>query len=215
MKKAYTTRDVEKLESHAIDRLGIPVFTLMDHAGKAVAQAAQPLAGKNGPVVVLSGSGHNGGDGVAAARWLRGWGYTVTVLWLKNPSEWKGSAALHAAIAQRAGVTFKPFDSIPPSRRVATLQRAHVIIDALLGTGFEGRLRLPLFDAISCIKASRRPVVSIDVPSGLDATTGLVSEIAVRAHTTVTMSCLKKGFLRKSAKSYLGRLQIADLGIPL
>lgn len=215
MKKAYTTRDVQKLEARAIDRLGIPVFTLMDHAGKAVAEAARSLTGRNTSIIVLCGSGHNGGDGVAAARWLKGWGYSVTVLWLKNPSEWKGSAALHAAIAKRSGVRFTSFESIRPTLRVTTLRRAQVIIDALLGTGFEGRLRLPAFDAISCMNASRKPIVSVDVPSGLNATTGQVPEIAVRARVTVTMSCLKTGFISRSAKPYLGRLQIADLGIPL
>lgn len=207
---------MRRLDKRATGRYGIPAFLLMDHAGRAVAQAARSLLrSRRGRVSILTGGGNNGGDGVVAARYLQGWGYSAEVLWLKNPADWKGSLALHYAIAKRMGVRFHSFHRIPGPRRLRALRRADVLIDALLGTGAEGSLRVPIFDAIVTMNATRRPIVSVDLPSGLDADTGLAPDGAVKARVTVTMAAPKVGFRKASARPYLGKLLIADIGLPV
>nr|AEQ20593.1 YjeF-related protein [uncultured bacterium CSLF42] len=214
--KALTTAQARKLDERAIERYGIPNFLLMDHAGRSVAEAARRfLRGGKRRVTVLAGGGHNGGDGVSAARYLQGWGYSAEVLWLKNPEEWKGSLGLHYSIARRVGVDFHSFLHVPAKQRLHRLHRADVLIDALLGTGAQGLLRLPVFDAIATLNAARKPVVSVDLPSGLDADTGNPSEIAVKATVTVTLAIPKIGLLKPAAHPYVGRLQVADIGIPM
>lgn len=214
--KAVTIKEMQKLDQIAVDRYGIPVLLLMDNAGRCVAEAVRELkSSRKEKIIVISGGGNNGGDGIAAARYLKGWGYRVDVLWLKNPAEFTGSPALHVAIARRLGVRFKSFLAIPAKRRLHELRRAGVIVDALLGTGARGPLRVPFFDAIATINACRRPVVAVDLPSGLDADSGRPAELAVKARITVTLAAPKIGLLKPSAKRYVGRLVVADIGLPL
>lgn len=214
--KAVTAAQMRRIDARAVTRYGIPVHVLMDNAGRCVAEAVRDLCPRRaGRVVALCGGGHNGGDGVAAARYLRGWGYSVKVLWLKNPVEWKGSAALHYAIARRMGVSFQSFVEIPPAHRVRALRQAAIVIDALLGTGATGPIRLPLFDAIATINAARKPVVAVDLPSGLNADTGRPMETAVKANVTVTLAAPKIGLLKPAARPYVGNLIVADIGLPI
>jgi hydroxyethylthiazole kinase-like uncharacterized protein yjeF len=206
---------MRRLERIAVRRYGIPVFLLMEHAGRAVAGAVRTLMrGKRGRVIVLCGGGNNGGDGVAAARTLRAWGYRTDVFWIHNPAEWKGSSALHYAMARRQGVAFHSFSKIPAARRLRVLQRANVLVDALLGTGIKSPLRVPMFDAIATLNAARKPVVAVDLPSGLDAETGRPQETAVKARVTVTMAAPKKGLLKPAARPFVGKLVVADIGLP-
>jgi len=212
---AVSVSQMRRADELAIKRYGIPALLLMDNAGRCVAEAVRKLkASRKEKIVVLTGGGNNGGDGIAAARYLKGWGYPVDVLWLKNPAEWTGSPALHVAIARRLGVRFKSFSAIAAARRIHELRRAGVIVDALLGTGARGPLRVPFFDAIATINAARRPVVAVDLPSGLDADSGLPLEVAVKARITVTLAAPKMGLLKGSAKPYVGRLVVADIGLP-
>ena len=206
---------MRRVDQIAVHRYGIPVLLLMDNAGRCVAEAVRTLkADRKEKIIVLTGGGTNGGEGIAAARYLKGWGYPVDVLWLKNPAGWTGSPALHYAIARRLGVRFRPFLGIPAARRIHELHRAGVIVDALLGTGAQGPLRVPCFDAIATINASHRPVVAVDLPSGLNADSGRPLEIAVKAKITVTLAAPKRGLLKRSAKPYVGRLVVGDIGLP-
>jgi NAD(P)H-hydrate epimerase len=213
--KTVTSAQMRRIDQQMVERYGIPVFLLMDNAGRCVAEATRALLGKrSNKVLVLAGSGNNGGDGIVAARYLKGWGYKTEVLWLKNPTEWKGSAALHYAIARRMGVGFRSFLHISPAQRLPTLRRADVLIDALLGTGTHGALSVPFFDAIATVNAARKPVVAVDLPSGLDANKGRAPEIAIKATVTVTFAAAKKGLLKPSAKPYVGKMILGDIGIP-
>ncbi len=212
---ALTTTQMRRLERRAIEYYRIPAFLLMDHAGRAVADAArQILHRRQGLILVMVGGGNNGGDGVAAARYLQGWGFEVSACWLTNPRDWKGSLARHFALARRVGVRFRSFSQIPAKRRVPELRKAAVIIDSLLGIGTVGPLRVEMIEAITNINAATRPVVSVDLPSGMDPDSGKVAETAVKAKVTVTMTAPKKGLLAREARAYVGRLRVADIGIP-
>jgi ADP-dependent NAD(P)H-hydrate dehydratase / NAD(P)H-hydrate epimerase len=209
-----TAAAIRRFDAQTIHTYGIPAHVLMDHAGKAVAEAVRRLAGnpRAGPIWAVCGGGHNGGDGVVAARWLKGWGYDARVFWLQDPAGWKGGLALHRSIALKMRVPFRAF---VPSSSAKALKRSRVLIDALLGTGTTGELR-PLYrEAIEAINASRRPVVAVDIPSGLHADTGEPLGTAVRASVTVTIGALKSGLVQPSARSYVGRLEVADIGIPV
>jgi len=206
---SVSAAQMRRLDERAIHHFGIPAFVLMDHAGKAVAaEALRLLKRKPGRVIAMCGGGNNGGDGIVAARWLKGWGVNAEVRWLKNPSEYKGSVALHAAIARRCSVRFKAFHTGNPIRP------GTIIIDALLGTGTTGELRDPYRQAIAWINHARQRVVAVDVPSGLDADTGKPLGIAVRANVTVTMAVMKKGLILPRARPFVGQLVVADIGIP-
>jgi NAD(P)H-hydrate epimerase len=216
---------MRRIDQLAVKRYGLPVFLLMENAGHAVAEEVRrswPRAlgsdikkGRRSlkpgalSVVVLCGSGHNGGDGVVAARYLRNWGYRVQVLYLKNPRSWKGDVAQHYQIAKRCGVRFAPF-----RHSLNTLRSSDLLIDALLGTGTSGEIRRPYRDAIMAMNSSHRPIVAVDIPSGLDADTGKPLGLAVKAQITVTMACAKKGLLKPGARPYVGKLVIADIGVP-
>jgi NAD(P)H-hydrate epimerase len=214
--KPLTSAQMKRIDRMVTKRLKIPGFLLMDNAGRCVAEAArQLLKSRDGrKVSVLCGGGNNGGDGMAAARYMKGWGYGINVFWLKNPTKADADVVRHYQLAKRCGVPFFPFHRISARKRVKTLREANVLIDAILGTGTRGHLRVPVFDAIASMNAARRPIVSVDLPSGLDPDTGRVGDIAVRARVTVTMAASKKGFLLRSARHYIGKVHIADIGIP-
>jgi ADP-dependent NAD(P)H-hydrate dehydratase / NAD(P)H-hydrate epimerase len=205
---AVTAAQMRALEAKAIHECGIPAFVLMDHAGKAVAEATRYLLkGRRGKVIAVCGGGNNGGDGIVAARWLKGWRIPAEVHWLADPRQFKGSAALHCSIARKFGVPFTAFNSRRPAG-------AAIFVDALLGTGFSGPVRGLYKEAIDFLNYTEQPVVSVDIPSGLDADSGRPSDVAVRADVTVTMAFPKRGLLTTEGRPYRGRLVVADIGIP-
>jgi len=213
---SMTSAQMRRVDQWTIQRLKIPVLLLMDNAGRCVAEAAHHLLKKSGGrnVIVVCGGGNNGGDGIAAARYLKGWDFGVNVFWLKNPAHLDGDAAQHYQIAKRCGVSFFPFRRVAPRRRVPVLREADLLIDAILGTGTEGHLRVPAYDAIAAMNAARRPIVAVDLPSGLDPDTGRVPDIAIKARVTVTLAAPKIGLMLKRSKPYVGTLHVADIGVP-
>ncbi len=213
--KPITTAHMQRADRLASKRYGIPVLLLMENAGRAVAQAAvRRLRKRRGPVLVLCGGGHNGGDGLAAARTLHNLGYRVDVWLLKNPADWTGVLAQHHFMAKRAGVRLRHFEKIPAKRQLSALKRAALVVDALLGTGTKGGLRGPYAEAIALINRARRPVLAVDVPSGLDADSGKPLGPCVRAAETITMAAPKTGLVKPRARPYVGRLTVAEIGIP-
>jgi hydroxyethylthiazole kinase-like uncharacterized protein yjeF len=213
---ALTSAQMGRVDQMLTRVLKIPVLLLMDNAGRCVAEAARQLLMRRGGkrVCVLCGGGNNGGDGIAAARYLKGWGYGVNVYWLKNPAKNDPAIVQHFQMAKRCGVPFFPFSRIPARERVRKMREADLLIDAILGTGAQGHLRIPAFDAIASMNAAKRPIVAVDVPSGLDSDTGHISDIAIRARVTVTMAAPKKGFHLRSSRPYTGTIVVADIGVP-
>ncbi len=194
------------IDRWAIDEQGVPSLDLMERAGTGVVRAVERLA-PDGPVAVVCGKGNNGGDGLVAARLLREAARSVTVLCVAPPEEFSGDAAVNLARL--------PGD--PPLELTAgegALGEAAAIVDALLGTGFEGVPRGVVAEAIQAIGAARRPVVSVDVPSGVDASTGAVAGAAVRATVTVTFHAAKPALWIRPGKAYAGALDVIDIGIP-
>jgi hydroxyethylthiazole kinase-like uncharacterized protein yjeF len=189
-------------DAWAIDERGIPGLELMERAGQGLADAVTGMA-PGGPVAVVCGKGNNGGDGYVAARLLRAGGLDVRVLAVAPIDELRGDAR---ASAERVdGV--EPFE---PAR----LDGCAVAVDALLGTGFSGVPHGAVADAIHALNAAALPIVAADVPSGVDAATGVVEGEAVHAAVTATFAAAKPGLWIDPGKSRAGEVRVVDIGIP-
>jgi ADP-dependent NAD(P)H-hydrate dehydratase / NAD(P)H-hydrate epimerase len=186
----------------AIEERGIPGLELMERAGQGLADVVASVA-PDGPIAIACGKGNNGGDGYVAARILREAGRVVRVLAVAPVSELSGDAR---ASAERVdGV--EPFD-------VARLADCSVAVDALLGTGFSGTPHGAVAEAIETLVASRLPIVAADVPSGIDAASGVVEGAAIRARATATFAAAKPGLWINPGKSHAGAVHVIDIGIP-
>ncbi|HXA54159.1 MAG TPA: NAD(P)H-hydrate dehydratase [Solirubrobacteraceae bacterium] len=193
------------IDRWAIEERGVPSRELMERAGVGVARAAEELA-PDGPVTVLCGKGNNGGDGLVAARLLRDAGRAVSVLAAGDPAQLKGDA--------RENLLRLPGDPPAPFQPGEPLAGAAVVIDALLGTGFAGEPRGSVAAAIDAANATGAPILSVDVPSGVDASTGVVAARAVHATITVTFHAAKPGLWIRPGKAHAGEVRTLDIGIP-
>jgi len=210
---------MRSLDRWAIEERGVPGLDLMERAGAGVARAVERLAGGT-PVAVVCGKGNNGGDGLVAARLLREAGGRATVVCVAPPDEFAGDARVNLerlpgpAPVQLNGASWERGE---PQRMTAdsnALAGARAVVDALLGTGFEGEPRGAVAEAIDAINDLGARVVSVDVPSGVDASTGVVAGRAVRATLTVTFHAAKPGLWIHPGKAYAGEIETIDIGIP-
>jgi ADP-dependent NAD(P)H-hydrate dehydratase / NAD(P)H-hydrate epimerase len=194
------------LDEWAINECGIPGIDLMERAGSGLFVLVLERSPK-GRVVVVCGKGNNGGDGLVAARLLRESGRDVDVRLLGDPAELKGDARVN--LERLPGAAPEPF--VPEA-----LTNASGIVDAILGTGFSGAPREPAAGAIEAISraAERATVIACDVPSGVDASTGEVATIAVKAHSTVTFHAAKPGLWISPGKDHAGAVRVIGIGIP-
>ena len=208
MQAILNVEDVRKVEQ-ALTLEGVSLAELMRRAGHAAAQEVVNL-GDVGRVVVLCGTGNNGGDGWVAAELLKRAGAEVTVVCPSDPTTLKGSLALMVArSATSAGV---PFVVAPSTDALAELVgSADAVLDAILGTGFHGEPRTPYDLWIGVVNEVGRRVVSVDVPSGLSAQTGEAPGGAVMADVTVSMISLKPGLLSDAGRDLCGSLVVAPL----
>jgi hydroxyethylthiazole kinase-like uncharacterized protein yjeF len=190
------------------DRLTIAAGTrgieLMERAGAAVARAAAEWAGGGRRIAVLCGPGNNGGDGFVVARLLREQGFEVRLLFLGEKNQLQGDAAEAAARWQGRSEGFDP----------AALVDCDLLVDALFGAGLARDLTGEAKRAVEAINAVRVPVIAVDLPSGIDGTTGQVRGVAVRATASVTFCRLKLGHLLMPGRAYAGKVTVADIGIP-
>jgi ADP-dependent NAD(P)H-hydrate dehydratase / NAD(P)H-hydrate epimerase len=217
---AQTLRAIDRW---AIDERGVAGLDLMERAGAGVARACERLAA-DGPVTIVCGKGNNGGDGLVVARLLRESGRRVTVVCVAPPDEFTGDARvnlerLHGEPPlQLSGATWpasaQDAGESPGGELEDVFSGRVVIVDALLGTGFDGEPRGGVAEAIEQLNGAGAPVVSVDVPSGVDASTGVVRSTAVRATVTVTFHAGKPGLWIRPGKAYAGEVQTLDIGIP-
>lgn len=200
---------VRALESRAIAASGGDGSRLMRRAASAALRTLRERWWSSRGFVVLCGGGNNGGDGWEMARLGRAAGLDAQVVWTTSPDALRGEAARAAAEALSAGVPAQAFGTATPER----LARAEVIVDALLGIGLTGAVRAPLLAAIEAVAAAGRPVLALDVPSGLCADTGRVLGAAVRAEATISFIALKPGALLGAGPDHVGALSLDTLGI--
>lgn len=209
----YAADGVRALDRCAIDDFGTPGFELMQRAARSAFRQLARHWPEARRVLVLCGAGNNGGDGYLVAASAQRQGLPVRCLAVADPAKLKGDAESAYKAAQDTGVSIERYDGSAASLLTEALAEADMVVDAMLGTGITGALRSPFDKVIAALNESGRPVLSVDVPSGLDATTGWIETEAVNATVTVTFIGLKAGLLTGRGPDVAGDVVFDDLGV--
>lgn len=212
---SLSAKEIQALDQLAINVYKIPSIILMENSGRAVSDVVSVLLkGKKRPsVVIVCGTGNNGGDGLVAARHLLNTNCRLKVFLVGRLNDVKNDPAVHLKILRNLNVPIlEIFENSKDWQK--DFKQADLMVDAIFGVGLNREISNPQRYVIESINKSKRKVLSVDVPSGLDATTGECFGVCVKAHTTVTFTFPKKGFFVNLGPSYVGRLAVAEIGIP-
>ncbi len=211
---SLTADQMREVDELAIGEYGLKLEQMMELAGFNLALLARQMLGgslEGKGIAILAGKGNNGGGGLVSARDLSNWGVTATIL---IPSR----TGLNQAVSGRLetlevmGLEILAYDEGLHTGQV--LSEVDLIVDSLIGYSLMGAPRPPISDMILLANESGIPILSLDLPSGLDATTGKAHEPCVVAEKTLTLALPKKGLLVEEARKYVGELFLADIGIP-
>lgn len=204
---AITTAQMAQVDRLMVEEYGILLIQMMENAGRNLAELARRKLGGtvNRRVTVLCGAGNNGGGGLVAARHLLNWGADVQVKIAADFRSVKDVPARQWKILQAMGIK----DSGMPD-----LSKVDLILDALIGYGLVGDPHGLVATWIERINAAGRPVLSLDTPSGLDATTGNPGNPCVHATATLTLALPKTGLIAPQARSFVGELYLGDISVP-
>ena len=207
-----TGEQMRAADRHAIEKLEIPSLELMEAAGKGIAHALLPI---ERPVVVLCGKGNNGGDGLVIARHLAGACVDVSAIVTAVPLELSPDARANYDRAAEDNVDLLCVDDEAQwAERLETIPEGTLLVDALLGTGIKGAVRGLVARVIEDITERGFDVVSVDLPSGLDADTGVVAGPAVSARVTYTLCRPKPALIFEPAAAHAGQWRVIPIGIP-
>jgi len=214
---------VRELDRLTVERYGIPSIVLMENAARSCAEAARAMLPTTSPVLasppasvlVVCGTGNNGGDGLAIARHLHNDGREVRIVLTGEPMT--ADARTNLVVVERMGLPLvRGAGGAVLDRELD--RRPALVIDALLGTGLTRPVEEPLRSLIEGVNAARAAggprVLAIDLPSGLDVDTGHPLGVAIRADRTVTLAALKPGLLTPHAAAHVGMLTVGDIGVP-
>jgi NAD(P)H-hydrate epimerase len=235
MIKVATAREMQEIDRSTIEKYGIAGTVLMERAGLSVVKRINALFFADPPsippllsgdteglkrlkplpekLIVLCGSGNNGGDGFVIARILHNQGKEVEVFLSGPAKKLKGDARINYDAAKKFGVKISPITKFI-ARYPLQVARHCLFVDALLGTGLSKEVKKPLSDVINKINKLDAPVVSVDIPSGISSDTGQVMGCAVRAQFTVTFGLPKRGHFLYPGAEHTGQLYIEDIGFP-
>jgi len=203
---AVTADQMRQVDRIAVEEFGLGILQMMENAGRSLAQNALDMLGQaSGEVTILAGSGGNGGGGLCCARHLRNRGLTVWVVLDREPDTLTGAAQNQLRILQAAGL-----QPIPPPQAEEAIRRSKLVVDALIGYGLRGAARDKTAELIALCNQHAAHVLSLDVPSGLNATTGEAPGPAVHPTRTLTLALPKTGLANVP-----GELYLADIGIPV
>ncbi|MCH2179256.1 MAG: NAD(P)H-hydrate epimerase [Mariniblastus sp.] len=215
---SLTRRQSRLVDRLAIENYGIPSMVLMENAGRGCCVELR-REGCRGPVVVLCGSGNNGGDGLVIARHLAVCDIKVSVLLMGARSRFRGEAAVNLEIADRLGLPVVSAEQLTGRFEMeASISRVdgtptEWVVDAVLGTGGQGP---PRGLAAKVIRVSNQTGVrrmAVDMPSGMDCDTGQLSDPTFQADMTCTMVAAKRGFSNPDASDWLGDVRVIDIGV--
>jgi NAD(P)H-hydrate epimerase len=213
---AITSVSVEQMRE--VDRLmteevGISLPQMMENAGRCLATHARGMLGgdtRGRRIVVLAGRGGNGGGGLAAARRLATWGGAVTVVLARSREDMRGVPRQQLAILEWMGIAVHVW-----ADQISDLfSSADLVIDALIGYSLRGAPAGPVAALIRAANASVRPMLALDLPSGLDGDSGDASDPTIRATETLTLALPKRGLLAPAARPWVGKLHLADISVP-
>jgi NAD(P)H-hydrate epimerase len=215
--KILTAEEMAALDRHAIRDLKIPSLTLMENAGYAVAKEAASIC-KGNNIVIVCGKGNNGGDGFVAARHLAlEFNKEVKVILIGWKNEVKRDPKIN--IEKLLGQGMDACTEAPNYqvfiKAKSQLESADLIIDAIFGIGLNKKVAPPYLEIITYINSLNKNVLAVDVPSGLNATTGEVMGVAIRANETITFAAAKTGFYKADGPNHCGTIKVVDIGIPV
>lgn len=212
---SITAQQAKKIDKKAKDKFGISVLVLMENAGRAVAEEAMKMLRENKPVAIFCGKGNNGGDGFVAARHLLVQGIKPDIFLAGYTCDVQNEAKVNLDILLKLKQKITEVDEKNLHLVKNKIYKYALIIDALLGVGLSGEVRGIFRDLIDIINLSKAKVLTVDIPSGLDATSGKVLGCCVKADRTVTFVAKKRGKVLGEGPKYCGRVVVKDLGIPL
>ncbi len=214
--KYISVREARKLDKFAQGKLGISGLVLMENAGREAAEiACRMLSAKRKYVVFLCGKGNNAGDGFVCARHLIIKKIPLSVFMVEDPSVLKGDALANYLILKKMNVKIYCLKS-DTSRGLLRrkLKNASLIVDCLFGIGLSGEVREPYKEIIKLVNFAVRPVLSLDVPSGLDADSGRSLGACIKATKTVTFVLPKKGFIKNEGPLHTGKIVVKNISVP-
>ncbi len=211
MLKVATAKEMQRIDRVTISRHGVSGTLLMERAGLAVVSKIKEIF-PDKKVMVLCGSGNNGGDGLVVARVLHNQGRDVQVFLSAKPDDLKGDARVNYKSAKKAGVKIYSLRKFLTHNASLITRHNLLIVDALLGTGLNKDVKAPLSDVIKKTNRMRCPVVSVDIPSGISSDTGQVMGCAIKANYTISFGLPKRGHLLYPGAEHTGRLFIRNIG---
>ncbi len=215
MQRIVTASEMAKMDKKTIDEIGIPGIVLMEIAGRGVIDEINNLLkqvrSKN--MLIFCGKGNNGGDGYVIARLLKNAGARVTVILAGKKENIRGDALINLNVLENLNIGINEIDTIEDIEHPDSVD---LVVDALLGTGVTGPVKGFYADLIKYINllGEKAPVVSVDLPTGMETDTGNIVGDCVNADATVTMGHIKAGVLFSPARDYTGKVSVVDIGIP-
>lgn len=216
--KVVTAAEMRRIDQDTIEGTGIPGIVLMETAGSAIVRAIKRHYPTCQRIGIFAGKGNNGGDGIVIARQLAHIGRDVSLFLVSPQDSFTGEADINLQIAKRLGLRIEEIltdtgfygtGDVP-----TTLASCELLIDAIFGTGLRGAVRSPIASVINAINSLPIPVLSVDLPSGLDADTGHPLGTCVQADRTVTIGLPKRGLLMHPGAELAGKLEVVDIGFP-
>jgi NAD(P)H-hydrate epimerase len=221
--RPLSRQEVRSLDEQAARDLGLPTLLLMENAGRGAAAllAERASHGSTPPprVLILCGPGNNGGDGGVVARHLDAWGFPVEIVWLARREQLRGDAETQWQILSRAGLDQSLWyeghaDDPGPEELDSLMAGPGWLVDGLFGTGLTRPLEGAFAMAVEAMNRSGKPILALDLPSGLDADRGVPLGTAVRATLTATFVAPKLGFSAPGARAFTGEVAVIDIGLP-
>jgi NAD(P)H-hydrate epimerase len=204
---ALSASQMREVDRVAVEKFGLEIMQMMELAAYQMASLIRKelngLKEKN--ILVVAGAGNNGGDAIASARHLLNWGANPIIL---APPKLSGLSLHHAQLVNKSGVKF--FKNLTKLEQY----KFDAVVDGILGYSIKGNVREPYVEWIKFINSQNLPTFSYDLPSGLDPNDGSIHGSAVKATHTLTLAYPKKGLFVENAKKYIGKLFLADIGIP-
>ncbi len=206
--KALTAGEMREIDRVMSEEIGVDTLQMMESAGSGVARVASMLLSRaDARVLVLAGTGNNGGDGLVTARYLSNMGYSVKAVLSKLPES--VIIRRQKSVLERIGVPVLIFNESIKEE----LKDADLVIDSLLGYGVSGNPRKPVSSIIELANAHGH-ILSVDIPSGLDPTTGKAMKPCIKASATANLGFPKAGLLKNDGRKLSGRIYVVDIGIP-
>ncbi len=215
--KIATAKEMQSIDRRAREEYCIPALLLMENAGREVVSEAEKQYGKlkDKRIAIFCGKGNNGGDGAVVARHLHNRGSIVTIYLLAPIKETTEETNKNLQVAIKSAIPLITIGTKRDLQKIeADLRSCDIIVDAILGTGLSSPIKGLYADAIEIINSAEKPVISIDIPSGISSDTGKVLGTAVKADLTVTFALPKRGHILFPGADYCGTVRVADIGFP-